>query len=168
MRLLTMQLNSITVMDVFAFGGAAVGIIAAMVQFANGQVPFYAAFCVVFLSAEFFLPMRALGSFFHTAMNGMAVAEKMFDILDAPEPKQGSRSVDPAHAGIVVRDVSYSYDGSARCSTMSTSPPLPEASPASSAKAVRANPRWPAFCAGAIGVSRAMWKSAVCRSARFP
>ena len=111
MRLLTMQLNSITVMDVFAFGGAAVGIIAAMVQFANGQIPFYAAFCVVFLSAEFFIPMRALGSFFHTAMNGMAVAEKMFAILDAPEPEQGTRSVDPAHAGIVVRDVSYSYDG---------------------------------------------------------
>ena len=111
MRLLTMQLNSITVMDVFAFGGAAVGIIAAMVQFANGQVPFYAAFCVVFLSAEFFIPMRALGSFFHTAMNGMAVAEKMFAILDAPEPERGTRSVDPARAGIVVRDVSYSYDG---------------------------------------------------------
>ena len=55
--------------------------------------------------------MRALGSFFHTAMNGMAVAEKMFAILDAPEPEQGTRSVDPAHAGIVVRDVSYSYDG---------------------------------------------------------
>ena len=111
MRLLTMQLNSITVMDVFAFGGAAVGIIAAMVQFANGQIPFYAAFCVVFLSAEFFIPMRALGSFFHTAMNGMAVAEKMFAILDAPESEQGTRSVDPEHAGIVVRDVSYSYDG---------------------------------------------------------
>ena len=111
MRLLTMQLNSITVMDVFAFGGAAVGIIAAMVQFANGQIPFYAAFCVVFLSAEFFIPMRALGSFFHTAMNGMAVAEKMFAILDAPESEQGTRSVDPEHAGIVVRDLSYSYDG---------------------------------------------------------
>ena len=111
MRLLTMQLNSITVMDVFAFGGAAVGIIAAMVQFANGQIPFYAAFCVVFLSAEFFIPMRTLGSFFHTAMNGMAVAEKMFAILDAPESEQGTRSVDPEHAGIVVRDVSYSYDG---------------------------------------------------------
>ena len=111
MRLLTMQLNSITVMDVFAFGGAAVGIIAAMVQFANGRIPFYAAFCVVFLSAEFFIPMRALGSFFHTAMNGMAVAEKMFAILDAPESEQGTRSVDPEHAGIVVRDVSYSYDG---------------------------------------------------------
>ena len=111
MRLLTMQLNSITVMDVFAFGGAAAGIIAAMVQFANGQVPFYAAFCVVFLSAEFFIPMRTLGSFFHTAMNGMAVAEKMFAILDAPEPEQGTRSVDPEHAGIVVRDVVYSYDG---------------------------------------------------------
>ena len=111
MRLLTMQLNSITVMDVFAFGGAAVGIIAAIVQFATGQIPFYAAFCVVFLSAEFFIPMRALGSFFHTAMNGMAVAEKMFAILDAPESEQGTRSVDPEHAGIVVRDVSYSYDG---------------------------------------------------------
>ncbi|MDO5791758.1 MAG: thiol reductant ABC exporter subunit CydC [Coriobacteriia bacterium] len=111
MRLLTMQLNSITVMDVFAFGGAAVGIIAAMVQFANGQVPFYAAFCVVFLSAEFFIPMRTLGSFFHTAMNGMAVAEKMFAILDAPEPEQGTRSVDPAHADVVVRSVTYSYDG---------------------------------------------------------
>ena len=111
MRLLTMQLNSITVMDVFAFGGAAVGIIAAIVQFATGQIPFYAAFCVVFLSAEFFIPMRALGSFFHTAMNGMAVAEKMFAILDAPEPEQGTRSIDPERAGIVVRDVSYSYDG---------------------------------------------------------
>ena len=111
MRLLTMQLNSITVMDVFAFGGAAVGVIAAMVQFANGQIPFYAAFCVVFLSAEFFIPMRTLGSFFHTAMNGMAVAEKMFAILDALEPEQGTRSIDPEHAGIVVRDVTYSYDG---------------------------------------------------------
>ena len=64
MRLLTMQLNSITVMDVFAFGGAAVGIIAAMVQFANGQIPFYAAFCVVFLSAEFFYPIACPGLVF--------------------------------------------------------------------------------------------------------
>ena len=59
MRLLTMQLNSITVMDVFAFGGAAVGIIAAMVQFANGQIPFTSAFALVFLSAGVLYPMRA-------------------------------------------------------------------------------------------------------------
>ena len=111
MRLLTMQLNSVTVMDVFAYGGAAVGIIAALLQFAGGQVPFFAAFAVVFLSAEFFIPMRTLGSFFHTAMNGMAAAEKMFAILDAPEPAQGTRTIDPTRADVRVRGVSYSYDG---------------------------------------------------------
>ncbi len=111
MRLLTMQLNSVTIMDIFAYGGAAVGIIAALMQYAAGNVPFFAAFAVVFLSAEFFIPMRTLGSFFHTAMNGMAAADKMFAILDAEEPRQGTRSVDSAHAGVSVRGVSYSYDG---------------------------------------------------------
>ena len=83
MRLLRMQLNSVTVMDVFAYGGAAAGIVVALVQFANGQIPLFAAFSLVFLSAEFFIPLRTLGSFFHTAMNGMAAAEKLFAILDA-------------------------------------------------------------------------------------
>ena len=111
MKLLSMQLNSVTIMDVFAYGGAAVGVIAALLQLAAGQVPLFAAFAVVFLSAEFFIPMRTLGSFFHTAMNGMAVADKMFAILDAPEPAAGTRSIDPAHADIACRGVSYSYDG---------------------------------------------------------
>lgn len=111
MRLLTMQLNSVTIMDIFAYGGAAVGIIAALLQYASGQVPFFAAFAVVFLSAEFFIPMRTLGSFFHTAMNGMAAADKMFAILDAAEPVQGTRTIDPENAGVSVRGVSYSYDG---------------------------------------------------------
>ena len=111
MRLLTMQLNSITVMDLFAFGGAAVGMIAVLWQFSCGAATFAAAFSIVFLSSEFFIPMRTLGSFFHTAMGGMAAAEKMYAILDAPLPVDGAREVDPRDAGVECRGVGYSYDG---------------------------------------------------------
>lgn len=111
MNLLKMQLNSITVMDLFAFGGTAVGIVVVLFQLAGGAVSFAGAFTVVFLSAEFFIPLRTLGSFFHTAMNGMAAAEKMFAILDAPEPARGARTVNPADAGVTMRGVGYSYDG---------------------------------------------------------
>lgn len=111
MRLLRMQLNSITIMDFFAFGGAAAGIIMALVQFAEGNATFGATFTVVFLSAEFFLPMRSLGSLFHTAMSGMSAADKMFTLLDTPEPPAGTQTVHPAHADISFTDVSYSYDG---------------------------------------------------------
>ncbi len=112
MRLLSMQLNSVTAMDLFAFGGAAVGIIAVAVNFASGAVPFYAAFTVLFLSAEFFLPLRALGSYFHTAMGGMAVAEKMYRILDAPAAPRGSHVIPRGDATMACRNLSYSYDGS--------------------------------------------------------
>ena len=111
MRLLTMQLNSITVMDLFAFGGAAVGMIAVLWQFSCGAATFAAAFSIVFLSSEFFIPMRTLGSFFHTAMGGMAAAEKMYAILDAPLPIDGAREVDPRDARVECRGVGYSYDG---------------------------------------------------------
>ena len=111
MRLLTMQLNSITVMDLFAFGGAAVGMIAVLWQFSCGAATFAAAFSIVFLSSEFFIPMRTLGSFFHTAMGGMAAAEKMYAILDAPLPVDGAREVDSRDASVECRGVGYSYDG---------------------------------------------------------
>ena len=111
MRLLTMQLNSITVMDLFAFGGAAVGMIAVLWQFSCGAATFAAAFSIVFLSSEFFIPMRTLGSFFHTAMGGMAAAEKMHAILDAPLPVDGACEVDPSDARVECRGVGYSYDG---------------------------------------------------------
>ena len=104
MRLLRMQLNSVTVMDVFAYGGAAVGIVMALWQFSLGQA-------VIFLAAEFFIPLRTLGSFFHTAMNGMAAADKMFSILDAPEPKRGSRVIEADRISFACRGVGYSYDG---------------------------------------------------------
>lgn len=111
MRLLTMQLNSITVMDLFAFGGAAVGIIMALAQLASGNASFGAVFAIIFLSAEFFLPMRTLGSFFHTAMSGMSAAERMFALLDTPNPPTGSRIIDPNHTDIACSEVTYSYDG---------------------------------------------------------
>ena len=111
MRLLSMQLNSITVMDLFAFGGAAVGIIAVLLQYSAGAATFASAFTIVFLASEFFIPLRTLGSFFHTAMNGMAAAEKMYAILDAPLPKGGTRAVDPHAADVACRRVGYSYDG---------------------------------------------------------
>lgn len=111
MRLLVMQLNSITIMDLFAFGGAAVGIIVALNQMAAGVVSFGAVFTIIFLSAEFFLPLRTLGSFFHTAMSGMAAADKMFALLDKPTPKRGSRCIDPVHVDIECVGVGYSYDG---------------------------------------------------------
>lgn len=111
MRVLRLQLNSITIMDVLAYGGAAVGICLALHQFLIGSLSFAAAFAIVFLSAEFFLPMRALGSLFHTAMNGMAAADRMFDLLDAEEPEEGGRSLAGRVPRIRCEKLSYSYDG---------------------------------------------------------
>ena len=83
--MLTMQLNSITIMDLVAYGGAALGMVLAVLEFRAGRIPFWGCFAVIFLSADFFLPMRQLGSFFHIAMNGMAASDKIFTLLDLPE-----------------------------------------------------------------------------------
>ena len=108
MKVLSMQLNSITVMDVVAYGGAAAGIITAAYQFAAGNISLAAAFSIILLSAEFFIPLRLLGSFFHIAMNGMAASDKLFYILDLPEPAEAHGSIDSA-AGINIQDLSFSY-----------------------------------------------------------
>lgn len=108
MRLLVMQLRSICVMDLVVYMGAALGIIVAVVQLASGKVGFEAAFLIVFLSQEFFLPMRRLGSLFHTAMNGMAASRRMFGILDTPEPERGDVELD-GRGDIELSDVSYAY-----------------------------------------------------------
>lgn len=114
MKMLRVQLNSINVMDLVAFGGAAAGIVVAVLQLASGAIGFSGAFLVVFLSQEFFLPMRRLGSLFHTAMNGMSAAKTMFRILDAPVPPRGERELD-GRGDIVCRGVGYSYgEGGAR------------------------------------------------------
>ena len=111
MRLLTMQLNSVIVMDIFAFAGAAAGIVVMLNSYAAGTVTFAGAFAFVFLAADFFIPLRTLGSFFHTATGGMAAAERMYHIIDAPEPACGTRAVTCTSVGIECRNVSYSYDG---------------------------------------------------------
>ena len=111
MRLLTMQLNSVIVMDIFAFAGAAAGIVVMLNSYAAGTVTFAGAFAFVFLAADFFIPLRTLGSFFHTATGGMAAAERMYRIIDAPEPACGTQAVTCTSVGIECRNVSYSYDG---------------------------------------------------------
>lgn len=108
MRLLVMQLRSICVMDLVVYMGAALGIIVAALQLASGKISFEAAFLIVFLSQEFFLPMRRLGSLFHTAMNGMAASRRMFSILDAPEPERGNVELD-GRGDIELAGVGYAY-----------------------------------------------------------
>ena len=88
MKVLTMQLNSITIMDIIAYGGAALGVILAATQFSAGHVTLAGCLLIIMLSADFFIPMRLLGSFFHIAMNGMAASNKIFRLLDLPETEQ--------------------------------------------------------------------------------
>ena len=111
MNVLRMQLNSVTIMDVLAYGGSAIGIIIALWQFFVGDLGFAATFAIIFLSADFFLPMRRLGSLFHTAMNGMAAADRMFELLAQPEPEGRTESVDGKPARVRLQGLSYSYDG---------------------------------------------------------
>ena len=90
MKVLIMQLNSISIMDMVAYGGAAVGIILSILELQAGNITLAECFFITMISAEFFLPLRLLGSFFHIAMNGNAAADKIFRLLDAEEPKQGT------------------------------------------------------------------------------
>ena len=91
MKVLTMQLNSVTLMDLMAYGGAGLGIISAVSAFAKGQLSLTATLTILLLAADFFLPLRLLGSYFHIAMNGAASAEKIFKLLAAEEPADGGR-----------------------------------------------------------------------------
>lgn len=110
MKVLTMQLGSVTVMDIVAFGGSAVGILVAILQFSAGAVSLLGCIAIVLLSAEFFIPLRLLGSFFHVAMNGMAASEKMFELLDVEERKTGKERLDAEEIDIRLQDVTFSYE----------------------------------------------------------
>lgn len=108
MKVLTMQLNSVTIMDVIAYGGAALGVIMAVTQYIGGAVSLQGAMLIILLSADFFIPMRQLGSFFHIAMNGMAASEKIFRLLELPE-KEDSGCECPT-GDIVCENLSFSYN----------------------------------------------------------
>ena len=110
MKVLTMQLNSTSVMDIMAYGGAAVGMIVTLMQFRAGNVDLQGALMIILLAAEFFIPLRLLGSFFHVAMNGMAASDKIFALLDLPEPED-KRGVFPEKLdSIRFENVSFSYN----------------------------------------------------------
>ena len=109
MKVLTMQLNSITIMDLVAYGGAAAGIIMAVTRMQKGAVDLAGCLLIIFLSADFFIPMRMLGSFFHIAMNGMAASDKLFKILALPEPEQRTRKLGEA-LDIQAEGLSFSYE----------------------------------------------------------
>lgn len=108
MKVLTMQLNSITIMDFIAYGGAALGVILAATQYREGHVSLTGCLLIILLAADFFLPMRQLGSFFHVAMNGMAASDKIFRLLDLPIPER--KSLACTHGDIVCEQLSYSYE----------------------------------------------------------
>ena len=110
MKVLTMQLNSTSVMDIVAYGGATVGMAVAVTEFHHGNLSLSGTLCIVLLASEFFLPLRLLGSFFHIAMNGMAASDKIFRILDLPEPKAGEKTLPDGGLDISFRNVHFSYE----------------------------------------------------------
>ncbi len=109
MKVLTMQLNSITIMDLIAYGGAALGVIMAATQLKAGHVSVAGSLLIILLSADFFIPMRQLGSFFHIAMNGMAASEKIFRLLDIEEKDSHAGRSFPANASITCKNLSFAY-----------------------------------------------------------
>ena len=110
MKVLTMQLNSTSVMDIMAYGGAAVGMVTALSLFLAGTITIAETLMVILLSAEFFLPMRVLGSYFHIAMNGMAASDKIFRLLDLPEEEGGEEELEAKAYPIAMENVHFAYE----------------------------------------------------------
>ncbi|WP_455717215.1 ABC transporter ATP-binding protein/permease [Anaerosporobacter sp.] len=115
MRVLIMQLNSISVMDLIAYGGAAVGIILSILEYRSGQITFTACLFIMLIAADFFLPLRLLGSFFHIAMNGNAAANKIFALLDIPVENNKGNKLDDKQlkdlgTDIHFNNVSFGYE----------------------------------------------------------
>lgn len=109
MRVLIMQLNSISIMDLVAYGGAGIGIILSVLELRAFHITLAECIFIILISAEFFLPLRLLGSFFHIAMNGNAAADKIFKLLDEPLPQCGENTKIEGD-DIVFSDVSFAYE----------------------------------------------------------
>lgn len=108
MKVLIMQLNSVSIMDMIAYGGAALGIILTVLEWQAAGINLAQSIFIIMVSAEFFLPLRLLGSFFHIAMNGNAAADKIFKLLDCEEI-QDTENVNWDMGDIVCENVSYTY-----------------------------------------------------------
>ena len=109
MKVLTMQLNSITIMDLIAYGGAALGVILSITQYRADKVSMAGCLFIILLSADFFIPMRMLGSFFHIAMNGMAASDKIFRLLDLTESEQKEEMLE-GDCTIICENLHFSYE----------------------------------------------------------
>lgn len=114
MKVLSMQLNSIIVMDIIAFGGSAIGILIAIFEFRSGVLSVGDVLIIILLSAEFFIPMRLLGSFFHVAMNGISASERMFKLLDTEVEEINTLHKEKINKlnniNIEIKNVDFSYD----------------------------------------------------------
>lgn len=110
MKVLTMQLNSTSVMDIVAYGGAVIGMIVAVSEYLMGNLTISGTLCIILLASEFFLPLRILGSFFHIAMNGMAASDKIFRILDLPQPEKKTEPLPNGPLDIELRGIHFSYE----------------------------------------------------------
>ena len=110
MRVLTMQLFSTTVMDVLAYGGAAVGMLVGINYFLKGEISLAGMLTVILLASEFFLPLRLLGSYFHIAMNGMSASDKIFELLDMEEGEKGEEEAEEGIPVISLENVNFNYD----------------------------------------------------------
>lgn len=110
MKVLTMQLNSTSVMDMIAYGGAAVGMIVTLSEYGKGNVGLGGALMIILLASEFFIPLRLLGSFFHIAMNGMAASDKIFALLDLPEPEEKGEILEDTETAVCLEAVDFAYE----------------------------------------------------------
>ncbi|OOF80214.1 ABC transporter ATP-binding protein/permease [Rodentibacter caecimuris] len=111
MKVLTMQLNSVSLMDLLAYGGAAVGILTALLQYQENQISILGVILFILLASEFFIPLRLLGSFFHVAMNGKAASDKIFTLLDTPVETQQSAVGFAAknNVQVEIQDLHFAY-----------------------------------------------------------
>jgi len=110
MKVLSFQLNSIIVMDTVAYGGAGLGIMFAIKSYLAGNLTLANAFICILISADFFIPLRRLGSYFHTAMNGTTASKNIFALLGTEEKVAGVKNISACNSPVFqVENLSYKY-----------------------------------------------------------
>ena len=109
MKLLMMQLNNITVLDLISYAGSALGIILSIYYYSKGQLSIFAAFSFILLSQEFFLPLRRLGALFHVAMNGITAANSLFEILEIESIEDFKNVLKDERVDVEVKNLNFSY-----------------------------------------------------------
>ena len=109
MKVLVMQLASTTIMDLVAYGGAGLGISMSIIGMTSGRIDAIQALFLILVAVDFFLPLRAFGSAFHIAMNGVSAGKKILTLLNSKDPEWGNETIESTE--LKVEDVTFSYDG---------------------------------------------------------